>query len=48
MGFAAEVARRVVFLDHGRVVEQGCTRQMPAAPTHERARDFLQRVLRPV
>ena len=48
MGFAAEVAHRVVFLDHGRVVEQGCTRQVLAAPAHERTRDFLQRVLRPV
>jgi polar amino acid transport system ATP-binding protein len=48
MGFAAEVARRVVFLDHGRVVEQGSTQQILAAPTHERTRDFLQRVLRPV
>ena len=48
MGFAAEVARRVVFLDHGRVVEEGPTQQMLAAPTHERTRDFLQRVLRPV
>ncbi len=48
MGFAAEVARRVVFLDHGRVVEEGCTQQMLTAPAHERTRDFLQRVLRPV
>jgi len=48
MGFAAEVARRVVFLDHGRVVEEGRTQQILAAPAHERTRDFLQRVLRPV
>ena len=48
MGFAAEVARRVVFLDHGRVVEHGSTQQILTAPTHERTRDFLQRVLRPV
>jgi polar amino acid transport system ATP-binding protein len=48
MGFAAEVANRVVFLDRGRVVEEGCTRQILAAPAHERTRDFLQRVLRPV
>jgi len=48
MGFAAEVAQRVVFLDRGRVVEEGCTRQILAAPAHERTRDFLQRVLRPV
>ena len=28
MGFAAEVARRVLFLDHGRVVEEGPARQI--------------------
>jgi polar amino acid transport system ATP-binding protein len=48
MGFAAEVARRVLFLDHGRVVEEGSARQILAEPRHERTRDFLQRVLRPV
>jgi len=48
MGFAAEVARRVLFLDHGRVVEEGTARQILAEPRHERTRDFLQRVLRPV
>ena len=48
MAFAAEVARRVVFLDHGRVVEEGSAAQVLGAPRHERTRDFLQRVLRPV
>jgi polar amino acid transport system ATP-binding protein len=48
MGFAAEVASRVLFLDHGSVVEAGPTKQLLVAPTHERTRDFLQRVLRPV
>jgi polar amino acid transport system ATP-binding protein len=48
MGFAAEVARRVLFLDHGRVIEEGTTLQILADPRHERTRDFLQRVLRPV
>jgi polar amino acid transport system ATP-binding protein len=48
MGFAAEVARRVLFLDHGRVVEEGSAQQMLADPRHERTRDFLQRVLKPV
>ena len=48
MGFAAEVARRVLFLDHGRIVEEGPPQQLLAAPKHERTRDFLQRVLKPV
>ena len=48
MGFAAEVARRVVFLDHGRVVEEGTAQQILADPKHERTRDFLQRILKPV
>ena len=48
MGFAAEVARRVLFLDHGRVVEEGSAQQILADPKHERTRDFLQRVLKPV
>jgi polar amino acid transport system ATP-binding protein len=48
MAFAAEVAHRVLFLDHGRVVEEGPPRQVLAEPRHERTRDFLQRVLKPV
>ena len=48
MGFAAEVARRVLFLDHGRVVEEGSAQQILAEPKHERTRDFLQRVLKPL
>ena len=48
MGFAAEVAHRVLFLDHGRIVEEGTPQQMLSAPKHERTRDFLQRVLKPV
>jgi polar amino acid transport system ATP-binding protein len=48
MAFAAEVARRVLFLDHGRVVEEGSAQQILADPKHERTRDFLQRVLKPV
>jgi polar amino acid transport system ATP-binding protein len=48
MAFAAEVANRVLFLDHGRVVEEGPARAILADPKHDRTRDFLQRVLRPV
>ena len=48
MAFAAEVAHRVLFLDLGRIVEEGTPQQMLSAPRHERTRDFLQRVLKPV
>ena len=46
--FAAEVADRVLFLDRGRILEQGPPRILLDNPRHERTRDFLQRVLDPV
>src|SRR6185369_15353809 len=46
IGFAAEVANRVLFLDHGRILEQGPPEAILRNPGHERTRDFLQRVLR--
>jgi polar amino acid transport system ATP-binding protein len=48
IGFAAEVAGRVLFLDHGRILEQGPPSAILRNPQHERTRDFLQRVLHPV
>jgi polar amino acid transport system ATP-binding protein len=47
IGFAAEVAGRVLFLDHGRILEQGPPSAILRNPQHERTRDFLQRVLHP-
>lgn len=44
VAFAREVADHVVFLDHGRVVEQGPPAQVIDAPQHARTRDFLARV----
>jgi cystine transport system ATP-binding protein len=41
MAFAREVADRTVFMDAGRVVEQGPSRALFAAPKHERTRRFL-------
>jgi L-cystine transport system ATP-binding protein len=41
MAFAREVADRTVFMDAGRVVEQGPSRTLFAAPSHERTRRFL-------
>lgn len=48
MGFARSVADRVVFIDQGRIVEQGDPEQVFARPQHERTRSFLERVLHPV
>jgi len=47
MGFAAEVANRVLFLDHGEILEEGAPSELLRQPQHERTRDFLQRVLHP-
>nr|WP_055505469.1 amino acid ABC transporter ATP-binding protein [Nonomuraea pusilla] len=47
MGFAREVADRVVFMDGGVVVEEGPPSQVIGDPKHERTRAFLSRVLRP-
>jgi polar amino acid transport system ATP-binding protein len=45
IGFAREVADEVVFLDGGRIVEQGPPQQVLDRPTHARTREFLRRVL---
>jgi ABC-type polar amino acid transport system ATPase subunit len=45
MGFARKVANRVVFMDHGRIVEEAPTAEFFAAPRTDRARQFLSKVL---
>ncbi|WP_426996733.1 amino acid ABC transporter ATP-binding protein [Pseudarthrobacter sp. N5] len=47
MGFAREVADRVVFMDGGIVVEEGVAEQVVSAPTQSRTKEFLKRVLDP-
>ncbi|RRR17274.1 amino acid ABC transporter ATP-binding protein [Brachybacterium paraconglomeratum] len=44
ISFARDVADTVVFMDQGRIVEQGPPAQVIDSPTHERTRSFLQRV----
>ena len=44
MGFAREVADRVVFMDEGVVVEEGRPSEVLVEPRHERTRRFLQLV----
>jgi len=43
--FAREVADRVLFIDGGRIIEQGPPAEVIGAPQHERTRNFLARVL---
>ncbi|WP_309229738.1 MULTISPECIES: amino acid ABC transporter ATP-binding protein [unclassified Blastococcus] len=45
IGFARKAADRVVFMDAGRIVEQGPPEQVLDDPQHERTRAFLARVL---
>jgi len=45
IGFAREVSDRVVFIDHGVVLEQGTPAQVLGDPQHQRTRDFLGTVL---
>jgi polar amino acid transport system ATP-binding protein len=45
MGFAADVADRVLFIDHGLVVEEGDARSLLGNPQHDRTKAFLRAVL---
>ena len=45
MGFAREVGNRVVFMDEGRIVEQGTPEEIFRHPQSARLQDFLSKVL---
>jgi ABC-type polar amino acid transport system ATPase subunit len=45
MGFAKDVARRVVFMDRGAIVEEGEPSEIFVSPKHERTQLFLKKVL---
>jgi len=45
MGFAKEVANRVMFIDGGNFLEDGTPEQIFNNPQHERTQDFLNKVL---
>jgi polar amino acid transport system ATP-binding protein len=45
MGFAREVADRVVMLDEGQIIEEGTPEHFFTAPTHERTKAFLSKIL---
>ncbi len=45
MGFARRAANRVLFMDGGRIVEQGPPDQVFGTPQHDRTKLFLSRIL---
>ncbi len=45
MGFAHHVANRMVFFDHGVIVEEGPPSQIFDAPEHQRTKQFLSQIL---
>ena len=45
MGFARQVADRVIFMDKGQIVESAPPEQFFTAPEHPRAREFLSQIL---
>ncbi|MCC6613803.1 MAG: amino acid ABC transporter ATP-binding protein [Anaerolineae bacterium] len=46
MGFAREVADRVIFMDSGRIVEIGTPEHFFSSPSHERTQLFLSQILK--
>ena len=45
MGFAKAVADRVIFMDHGQIVEQNSPQAFFDHPQHERTKDFLSKII---
>ena len=45
MGFARNVARRVLFMDEGEILEQGTPSEFFASPRHPRAQAFVSKIL---
>ena len=45
MGFAREVGNRVLFMDEGKILEQGTPEEVFGTPKHPRLQDFLSKVL---
>ena len=48
MGFAREVAHRVIFMDHGTILEEAPPEEFFINPRHERAKQFLKQILSPM
>ncbi|HAM32342.1 MAG: polar amino acid ABC transporter ATP-binding protein [Deltaproteobacteria bacterium RBG_16_66_15] len=48
MGFAREVSHRVIFMDHGTILEEAPPEEFFINPQHERAKQFLKQILSPM
>jgi polar amino acid transport system ATP-binding protein len=48
MGFASEVSDRLIFLDHGEILEEAAPAVFFKSPKHERTQQFLKQVLSPL
>ncbi|MDR0905881.1 MAG: amino acid ABC transporter ATP-binding protein [Oscillospiraceae bacterium] len=46
MGFAKQVADRVIFMDNGEIVEEGTPQHFFQSPEHDRTKLFLSKILR--
>lgn len=46
MGFAKEVADRVIFMDGGKIIEETSPQQIFTTPKHKRTREFLNKVIK--
>ena len=45
MGFAKEVADRIIFMEHGKIVEENTPKEFFECPKSDRSREFLSKVL---
>ncbi|HBJ2614798.1 TPA: amino acid ABC transporter ATP-binding protein [Clostridium botulinum] len=46
MGFAKEVADRVIFMDGGKIIEEASPHEIFTTPKHKRTREFLNKVIK--
>lgn len=45
MGFAREIADRIIFMDHGHIIESGTPKEIFDTPKHPRLQQFLKQIL---
>ena len=45
MGFAKEIANRIIFMDEGKILEEGTPQEIFNNPKNRRTKDFLSKVL---